>query len=94
MKIVLTPALTLTLSPGRGNSGRIFPDQQTPPGLFRFSIFRKAADHSPSPGGEGRGEDESKTPSLRFVFFAQPHPDLLPWEKEQVPGISGYTDAV
>jgi hypothetical protein len=55
----MTPALTLTLSPGEreqpSRPSRFMGDFPANSGV-RF--FRKTADYSPSPGGEGWGEDE------------------------------------
>ncbi len=74
------PALNLTFSPGEKEqqphvSG--FADERPANPVAR--IFRKAASGSPSPGGEGRGEDgrlnkflSRLTRLARFQLAAQP----------------------
>jgi hypothetical protein len=29
---------------------------------------------------------------MTFAFYFRPHPDLLPWEKEELPGILGLAE--
>jgi hypothetical protein len=52
-------------------------------GQVRHPICRNAADSSPSPGGDGRGEDERETPSLKLVLTSALILSFSPEEKEQ-----------